>query len=73
MIGFAAVVASLSTSPSPSGSSDTTSSPGAATSTHGPPRLNCDGAPPGPTEPTVNTYSSYQAGLTNMLTSTQFG
>ena len=48
-------VARLSISPSPSGSNDTTSSPGAATSTHGPARLNGDGVPSRPTEPTVST------------------
>src|SRR5271167_471113 len=44
--------------------SDVTPSPVAATSTHGPARVNADAAPSGLTEPTVNTKSSYHAGLT---------
>src|SRR6478672_6310283 len=63
----------LLTRPSPSGSNETTPSPGAATSTHGPARLNFEGAPLWPTESTVRTYSSYQPGLTTALTSDQLG
>ncbi|SKV27387.1 Uncharacterised protein [Mycobacteroides abscessus subsp. abscessus] len=49
------------------------SSPGADTSTQGPPRLNLDGCPSGPIEPTVRTRSLYHAGLTVSSTESQSG
>src|SRR3954467_1437058 len=66
-------VGRLPTRPSPSGSKETMPSPGAATSTHGPARLNFDGLPCASTEPTVNTQSSYQDGLTTTFTPSQSG
>ncbi len=43
------------TNPLPDELSDITPSPGAATSTHGPARVNADGSPCALTEPTVST------------------
>src|ERR1700735_114295 len=55
------------TNPPPVELSDTTPSPGAATSTHGPAMVNADASPRMFTDPTVSTESSYQAGITDTV------